>query len=216
MMITALVPDPRRKSRLRVYLNGVVAGEVSRKEARARSLRPGKEFSREQLDAIVAEDERRRAIDGAVALLARRPRSEQEVRRRLRQRRIASEVVEATIARLRDARLLDDAEFARAYADARSRTSPRSRRMLVQELRATGVDLAVAQDAVEEQSDVETAYQLAKSRCRSLLGFDDQRFAARLSGLLQRRGYGWGVSRSTIERCRAEGLVSGDADASVG
>lgn len=216
MMITALVPDQRRKSRVRVYLDGVVAGEVSRKEARARSLRPGLELTREQLDAIVAEDERRRATEGAVALLARRPRSEQEVRRRLRQRRIAPEVVEATIARLREARLLDDAEFARSYADARTRTSPRSRRLLVQELRATGVNVTLAQEAVEEQSDEETAFRLAVSRGRSFSGLDEARFIARLSGLLQRRGYGWGVIRSTIDRCKEEGLLNADTGPSVG
>ncbi|MBI5288290.1 MAG: hypothetical protein HY873_04905, partial [Chloroflexi bacterium] len=80
MIITAIEPHARRKARLDVFVDGVAACEISRATAKQRSLRVGLEVKPEQLDAIVADDRRRQAVDAAGAMLARRPRSEREVR----------------------------------------------------------------------------------------------------------------------------------------
>ncbi|MBI5288569.1 MAG: RecX family transcriptional regulator, partial [Chloroflexi bacterium] len=149
-------------------------------------------------------DRRRQAVDAAVAMLARRPRSEREVRQGLKRRRLDEATIEETVERLRASRLLDDAEYAHSFAESRGRTSPRSRRLLVQELRANGVDAAVAAQAVGEVSDAEAAYRLATGRMRSLSALNEQRFRSRLGGLLQRRGFGWEVTRQTVERCWSE------------
>jgi regulatory protein len=194
MFVTAIQPNARRKSRLDVYLDGVAAGDLSRRVARERSLRPGVELSQQQFDAIVAEDRRRMALDTAVRMLARRPHSEREVRRRLKQRRLEESIIDATIERLREAKLLDDAEYARSFAEARDRTSPRSRRLLVQELRSAGVDGVVAAQAVDGLSDHESAYRLAQTRMRALATLDRETFRARLSACC-RGGASAGTSR---------------------
>jgi regulatory protein len=209
MVITAMIPHPRRKSRITVYLDGIVAGELTRASIKKHTLRPGLELTAEQFEAVVAEEQRRQALDAAVGMLARRPHSEREVRQRLRRRKLDAAVIDQTLERLKEALLIDDAEFARSYADLRLRASPRSRRLVQQELRAAGVEAAVASDAVEELSDDEAAYRLACGRMRSLSRLDADAFAARLAGLLRRRGFGWDVTRRTLERCRAEVYASG-------
>jgi regulatory protein len=212
MVITALEPAPRRRSRIQVFVDGVPACEISRATLKQRSLRPGVEVTMEQIDAIVAEDRRRIGLESAVAMLARRPRSEREVRRRLKQRKLDETAIEDTVAKLKGARLLDDAEYARSFAETRSRISPRSRRLLVQELRAAGVESEIAANAVEDVSDEEAAYRLASSRMKALAGVDEQAFRSRLGGLLQRRGFGWDVTRRTVARCWAESHPDDESD----
>jgi regulatory protein len=204
MHITALEPSPRRKSRLSVFLDGVAAGDISRVTARQEGLRVGVELPAGRLDEIVAAERRREALQAAVTMLARRPRSEREVRTRLKRRKLDPGVIDETVGRLRAARLLDDAEYARAFAESRARTSPRGRRLLERELRASGVGAEVAAEAVTGLSDEEAAYRLASGRMRPLARLDRQAFRARLAGLLQRRGFGWEVTRRTVERCWAE------------
>lgn len=216
MQITALVQNPRRKSRLDVYVDGVVACELTRATAKQHGLRVGAELPPGGLEEIVTDDRRRQALDAAVAMLARRPRSEREVRRRLRQRKLDTAVIDHTVERLRAARLLDDVEYARSFAESRDRTSPRGRRLVVQELRANGVDAAVATEAVSELSDVDAAYRLASSRMRSLARLDRQAFFSRMAGMLQRRGFGWEVTRRTVERCWAEVVHDGNGAADMG
>jgi regulatory protein len=143
-------------------------------------------------------------MEAAIALLARRPRSEREMRRRLAQRRLPPTLVEDTIERLRTLNLIDDAAFARFWAETRDRTSPRGRRLVTQELRTQGVEASVAATATAELSDADAAYRLASRRLRGLADTDYQTFRSRLGGQLQRRGFGWDVVQSTIERCWRE------------
>lgn len=213
MIITAVGRSHRRgaRSRLDVYIDGVVAFDVSRETASALSIAPGRIVTEPEIAAIIGRDARRAAMNAAVAMLARRPHSEREVRRRLAQRKTSAGVIDETVARLRDARLLDDAEFARSWTESRDRTSPRGRRLLVRELRAAGVDADIATDAAATVSDGDAAYRFAQRRLRSLASLEYEAFRARLGGQLQRRGFGWETARTTVDRCWRE--LGGDAEA---
>lgn len=204
MLITAVVRKPRRAGRVDVYVDGEVAFDVPRDTASKRGLRPGREIDRAQIDALVAAEQKRQAMETAVALLARRPRSEREVRLRLTQRRFPAPQIDETIARLHTLKLIDDAAFAQYWAETRDRTSPRGRRLVTQELRAQGIEADVAAEATAELDDPDAAYRVASRRLRSLAGCDYQTFRNRLGAWLQRRGFGWDVAQRTIERCWGE------------
>ncbi len=137
-------------------------------------------------------------------MLARRPCSERDVRQRLARRRFDPALIDDTLRKLHDAKLLDDAAYARSFTEARDRISPRGRRLLVQELRAHGVAAAIATDAVAEVSDADAAYRVAERKLRSLAALDYQAFRNRLGSLLQRRGFGWEICKTTVDRCWRE------------
>ncbi len=204
MIITSIERTPKRRGRVDVYVDGVATFEVAGATATAQGLRAGEPIDRARIDAIVAADRHRLALDTAVAMLARRPRSEHDVRQRLARARFDEALIDDTLRRLRDAKLLDDADYARAYTESRDRTSPRGRRLIVQELRASGVTAEVARDAATAVSDEEAAYRLAERRVRSLAALDYRAFRDRLGGYLQRRGFGWETCRATIARCWEE------------
>jgi regulatory protein len=218
MIVTSIERTPKRRGRVDVYVDGVAAFEVAGATATAQGLRAGEPIDRARIDAIVAADRRRLALDTAVAMLARRPRSERDVRQRLARARFDEALVDDTLRRLRDAKLLDDADYARAYTETRDRTSPRGRRLIVQELRASGVTLDIARDAATAVSDGEAAYRLAARRIRTLAALDYRAFRDRLGSYLQRRGFDWETCRATVARCWAElgrddAAFDGEADA---
>lgn len=204
MIITAIERTPRRRGRVDVYVDGVRRCELGRELASERGLRPGGLIDATQLDALVQADQRRQAMQGAVAMLARRPRSEREVRRRLAQRRTPPELIDETVQKLLTAKFLDDGAFARGWAEAREAASPRGRRLLERELHALGVAPQIASEATAALSDEDAAYAAATRRARTLRDADFATFRTRLAPFLQRRGFGWDVIRSTVERCWAE------------
>ncbi len=204
MTITAIERNARQRGRVDVYVDGVSRFGVTRATAKAHGLMPGRVIDDEEIARITAADERRRALDTAVTMLARRPRSEREVRRRLTQRHVAPALADETIARLRDAHFLDDAAFARSWTESRERASPRGRRMIVAELRTLGVDAETARAASAGIDEEDAAYRLASARARSLATHDAAKFRARLGGMLQRRGFGWSVTRAAVDRCWRE------------
>jgi regulatory protein len=187
-----------------VYVDGEIAFDVPRDTARKIELRPGRRIESIEIATIIASEQRRQALEAAVGLLARRPRSEREIRRRLMQRKFPAALVDETIGRLYELKLIDDAAFARFWAEARDRTSPRGKRMVTQELRTRGVEATIAVASTEELSDEDAAYRLARRRMRSMRELDYATFRNRLGTLLQRRGFGWDVARATVARCWSE------------
>ena len=73
--------------------------------------------------------------------LAIRARSEKEIRDRLSKYGLAASEIEIEIEKLKKWKLVDDAEFAKTYIESKSRSRPRSRRLLELELRRKGVTL---------------------------------------------------------------------------
>ena len=212
MIITAIERQHKRRGRIKVCVDGDLRFDISSAIARAHGLRVGGELDALNIEAIVALDARRAAMQVATSMLARRPHSEREVRRRLVIRRLDRALIDETIAKLKSARLIDDAEFARTWVDSRDRCSPRGQRLIASELRALGVDLSTASSAVAEVSDEDAAYRLASKRVRALKQLDYRAFREKLGAQLQRKGFAWDISRATVARCWSELGRSAEGD----
>lgn len=201
MIITAVERKRGPHGRVRVYIDGQLALEMPREAARKRDLHPGRAIAHDELTAITVAEAKRAAFDTAARMIARRPHSEREIRRRLAQRRVEPALADETIERLKQLKAIDDAGFARTYTETRDRTSPRAGRLVVAELRAHGVDATTATDAASEVDDAEAAHRFAQRRARSLASLEYEAFRARLAGQLQRRGFAWETIRVTLDRC---------------
>jgi regulatory protein len=145
-------------------------------------------------------------IDVALRYLAQRPRSEQEVRRRLRRAGVAEEAVDGVVAQLQQHGLVDDAAFAQYWLEQRQTFRPRGARLLRAELRQHGISTQVASAAADElaTSADEDAYRAAYKRAQHLPSADERAFKSRLSQFLARRGFDWEVISSAVERLYAE------------
>ena len=106
-------------------------------------------------ESLAERRARRAAVDDPDEVLAAgarfleaRPRSTDEVRRRLRGAGYRGELVEGAIGRLTDLGFLDDAGFARSWVESRDRARPRGARALRDELRRLGIGTADAEAAL--------------------------------------------------------------------
>ncbi len=142
------------------------------------------------------------AWGAALRLLSYRPRTEREVRDRLA-RRFPEETAADVVDSLRAQGLLDDARLSTQWTESRSARNPRSARMIARELRAKGVDDALAEAAVREVDDDESAYQACLKYARTG-GRTDDAFQRRLLGYLQRRGFSQSVSRRAMRKLMDE------------
>jgi regulatory protein len=95
-------------------------------------------------------DLRRKTFERAVKLLAAKPRSVAELRKRLlRGKNTNEEIVETVIARLREYGYLNDERFAFSYASYKVKQKPVGRRRLERDLKFKKVDNSVANEALE-------------------------------------------------------------------
>jgi regulatory protein len=139
-------------------------------------------------------EETQRAYAYALKALTRRDHSEAELRRKLGEREISSEVVEETIGRLKESRYLDDGRFARHWAESAVRNGKGYGFRIRFELTRRGIDDKLAEDIVAQlSSEYGEADTLQALVARKFPGFDphstDDRRKRRIIGYLQRRGF---------------------------
>lgn len=202
--ISALLPQPHARARVAVYVDGEFRCTISQELVVQQRLTIGAELDEAQCAALVRTDAENQALQLAYRFLGYRPRSESEVRARLRRHSDPPEVIDAVVARLQEQRLLNDQQFAADYAGRRTQASPRSRRMVTWELRQKGVAADIVEDATENLDDAAAAYRAAVRRGDRLRNLPYPEFRQKLGAFLQRRGFGYGVSNRAIASVWAE------------
>lgn len=198
MKVTALKLQAKNKSRVNVYLDGEFAFGLVKIEAVR--LRMGQELDEAAVDRLKAADEREEAYQRAARLLARRPRSETEIRQNLEKHKVSGAAIQTTLDRLRAAGLVDDQAFARLWVENRSAFRPRSKRALQAELRRKGVATETLGDALAETNDATAAYQLAAKRAPRLHSLPLPDFRRKLGGYLARRGFDYDIVESVVKQ----------------
>ncbi|CAG0952055.1 Regulatory protein RecX [Anaerolineae bacterium] len=188
--ITAIEPQKNR-SRVNIHLDGEFAFGLAR--ITAAWLHVGEVLSDEKIAKLQSEDARERAFQQAMLFLSYRARSEKEIRQNLRKHEIPEDVVEETLARLRENGLANDNKFARAWVENRNTFRPRSRRVLTMELRQKGLDDETVQDAVSNVDENALAYDSARKRAGRFKGLEWGEFRRKLSEYLARRGFPYSV-----------------------
>jgi regulatory protein len=208
--VTALRPTKRDPDRIAVDLDGSFAFALPATLVADERIDVGDTLDSDRVSALLAAEQASRAIEAALVFLGYRPRSEKEVRDRLRRGGFEQDAIEHAIARLHEWRYLDDADFARCWVENRSTHRPRGRRLLQQELRHKGIDGETAREAIDDADLDETgaAEALARRRLPAYAGDEPAAIRRRLGAYLARRGYGYDVIRIALDRAlgEAEGL----------
>lgn len=200
------------RDRLRVFLDEGETLILTRLTVLERRLHEGRELDERELREIITLDADRMAFDTALTFLSYRPRSEAEVRRRLRRDRYAPRVLDNVIARLKQNGLLDDAAFAAWWTEDRGQHAPRGKALLKYELRQKGIEAETVQEAVADVDEEEGAYRLAQKRAPQLRKLEYPAFRQRLGSFLQRHGYPYSIAARTVRQVWSE-LHGNAADA---
>ncbi|HEX2980643.1 MAG TPA: RecX family transcriptional regulator [Anaerolineaceae bacterium] len=212
--ITGLKAQKRNPNRINVYLDGEYAFAVAR--IVGAWLYDGLVLSEERIHDLQQQDTREVAFQRAYRFLSYRPRSENEVQRKLVELGFDQPVIAETLDRLRTSGLLGDTQFARTWVENRSTFRPRSHRFLKMELRQKGVEDEVIQQALDETVDEdELAYQAALRRAPRWAKLDRAEFRERLTAYLARLGFSYGTISDLIPRVWSDLQAAGADDTTV-
>ncbi|MEA2451949.1 MAG: regulatory protein [Actinomycetota bacterium] len=151
-------------------------------------------------EALLDDDSYRDAMQRAGHLLASRPRSEHELRVRLNVAGYEPDMIDRTITRLVELRLLDDRAFAAQWVAERSVSKGRAGNALVSELVAKGVDRGVAEEAVAASGidEEKQARELAARFLSKVASKPLEKQAEAVLGRLLRRGFSHDVARDAV------------------
>ncbi len=198
--ITKITPTQRDPERISIFIDGEFAFALPDIIVVGRGLKRGVELTLEQVTELSGIADGEKATVAALNFVSYRPRSEREVRDRLRQRAFEPASIDYAMEKMRGWRYLDDTKFAEFWVESRAEHSPRGKRALQSELRAKGVERDVVERVLEEVDldEGNAALDIARKRLRSLASYDEETQRRRLSAFLARRGYGWDVVKPVI------------------
>lgn len=141
----------------------------------------------------------------AYGYLARRARTEQEVRTYLLAKaetlHIAQGLIDPIIAHLKEHKYINDAHFVEAYVSYRLATKPKSTYLLRQELKKRGVSTEALDENLSSQTiDEESlAKQALSSHWRRIENLDPTTRLRRAILFLQRRGFSYSIAKEVTQ-----------------
>ena len=147
-----------------------------------------------------ATDLRKEAMERAGRMLALRPRTEREIRDRLKEAEFPEDVVEDTVGRLYELELINDEDFAVDWIEERTQRKGLGPRALVAELQRKGVDRATAEAALARSGVDErgTATAQAEKLLHQVIRFPLRDQASKLQQMLMRRGFSWEATEAAV------------------
>lgn len=200
--ITAIQVQKKNPQRANVFVEGEFAFGLALIEAA--KLKPGTYLDDAEIQRLLQSDEQERAYEQTLGFLSYRPRSRAEVSRYLRDKGLSELATEAAMERLERAGLLDDEAFARYWISNREQFKPRGERALRYELRQKGIDDRIIDELLQDRDEMESAYRAAVQRIERWRRLDPAERRRKLSGYLQRRGFGYEAIRDVWERLENE------------
>jgi len=157
-----------------------------------------------------------RATNNAYALLRQRPRSEFEIRERLKLKGYGGPVIESVVEGLRRAGEIDDARFAKLWVDERMRLNPAGDVVLRHELKVKGLPVQLIERALDEKNknydEYEIALSMAGDRFERLKKLDRKKALKRLYDFLLRRGFKYETVRRVVENIAGRDTGYGERD----
>lgn len=138
--------------------------------------------------------------NSALRFLSYRPRSEKEVRDKLKTKKVEPSIIEKIISKLKDKKFINDEEFAKGWIESRQRFKPRSLRLIKIELKQKGIGSeAIDNLQLTIDSDLDSAKKLVEKRMQRLKGLDKQKIYEKLGRYLSSKGFGWNTIKKSID-----------------
>ena len=193
MRITAVDPDPRQRDAVRVEIDGVRFGAISRGLAEAEGLSSGRLVDPELHQRLTTAADAEAAFRTVLRALEVRSYARSDLACRMLRKGHHRGAIEVALERAGRQGLLDDAAFARNYVQTRLARG-RGPSRLMRDLLSMGVDRslidqAIAAEWTEETDKAAMPLALAQKRAAQLSGLPRQSKRRRVVAYLARRGF---------------------------
>ncbi len=195
MKITAIKQQVKAQDRYSIFIDDKFAFGLSELGLINSGLRVGQELDREAVGRLKEEAAIDKAYNRVLALIARRPRSQGEIRDYLKRKKYDSPTADVILNKLSKIGLVDDKSFAKMWVDNRRLLKPTSLRRLRQELRQKHiadeiVDEVLAEDETDERQVLRELVERKRGRYPDKLMFMQY---------LARQGYNYDDIKSILD-----------------
>ncbi len=197
MKITAIKQQVKNPDRYSIFVDGKFMFGLSELALMNAGLAVGRELDKAELEKYKAQAEADKAYNRVLALIARRARSEWEVRDYLKRKKYDPEMTDQIIARLYDRNFLNDVQFATMWVENRRLLKSTSKRRLQQELRAKRIRDDIIDEVLgNDETDEREVLRELVARKQKQTKYQDK---MKLMQYLSRQGYNYGDIKDVLD-----------------
>jgi regulatory protein len=160
------IAQQKDKNRVNIYLDGKFGFGIDLDNFVILKLKIGQELNDVELQEILKAGEFQKTLDKVLRWATVRPRSIKEVKDYFKIKKVPESLWDDLIAKLIDFGLLNDEEFAKWWVESRQEFSPKSKRVLIQELKLKGITSDIISKVLEstDLDEETTAKNFLKKR----------------------------------------------------
>jgi regulatory protein len=197
MKVTDIKQQVKRQGRYSIYVDEKYSFSLSENELMQSGIRIGREYEAAELEKLLQTAVLDKAFMRSLDYLARRPRSEWEVRDYLKRKEYDPPTVDTILNKLSDYGYIDDVKFSQAWVNNRRLLKPTSLRKLRQELMQKHVSQDVIAQVLDDEGEQEhSALKQLIQKKQSQTRYQDKQ---KLMAYLMRQGFNYGDVKQALE-----------------
>lgn len=221
MKITKLEYQKKDPNRVNVYVDEKYAVGLDVNALVKLGLYKNQEISQEELNKIIGESEFGKLFNYTLNFLSYRPRSEWEIRHKLKFKSKEQQLINNVIDKLKKIGQINDVDFAKWFIDQRQAFRPTGRKRLKYELSKKGIKNKIISQTFENNSETERGIlnesQLAARAVNKLanrLKLSDYskgnlfKTKAKLQRFLAGRGFDWETIDEEVDKILKKGYTT--------
>jgi regulatory protein len=161
VLIITSIEEQKKKGRFNIFLDGEYAFGLYRETIYHFGLRTKDELDEKRIGELKSYDEINFGKKVAYRFLNFKPRSEKEVRTKLKGHKLSDESIDKILDSLKEFKFVNDEQYAKMYIESKVSLKPEGRRSLKIRLAQKGIGKETSEKTVEENYTEETEFQKA-------------------------------------------------------
>jgi len=203
MQVTKLSVQVRNPNRANLYIDGKFYRGLDKIVAIRLGLKPGLTLTPFLIGQLEQQQTTSTAWEFALRSLQRSPKSITTMRHKLKDKLFPDDIVDNTIQRLVDGKILDDTLMADNLVSYYSANGRRSRKQIwallkTKLLPTTAIDMAL--EAVDSNQELSSASKLAQQKNHQWRELDLRTRQQKIAGYLSQRGFQYTIVKQVITR----------------
>jgi regulatory protein len=197
-LITDIKTQVKNQEKVSVYIDGKYTFSLTIAQlAEHKKIRINTELTESEISEYKKLSSLTNQYIRMVSLIYARPRSEYELRTKLKSKKLEPEEVEEIIAKLKSAKYLDDENFGKWWVSSRKTSKPISKLKLKAELAQKGINPVLAQEIITENfSSEEELQSLQKLIEKKKDKYEDQQ---KLMAFLASKGFKYSQIKEALD-----------------
>ena len=148
-------------------------------------------------------DEFEKFYNKTLRFLSYRPRSEKELRDKLKKKKTSGEIINKIILRLKENNFINDEEFVKWWIEQRTTFKPRSFRLIKMELKQKGVSNDLIEKVIDDLrltiDDLKSAKKLIQKRLSRYKNLPREKKFQKIARFLSSRGFDYDIIKEIFK-----------------